>query len=141
MKYLALCVVVVAMVGCSVKPQPIQFGKDACVYCKMNIVDKQHAAEIVTKKGKVFKYDAIECLLKDKERNNANDVSLFLVVDYLNPEGFIDATLAAYLVSEAIPSPMGAYLSAFKDPTQTKGFVKTESDKVFGWNEIQQEIQ
>ena len=141
MKYLAILFLLVAVVGCSVKPQPIIFGKDACVFCKMNIVDKQHAAELVTNKGKVFKYDAIECLLKDTERNKEDEVSLYLVVDYLNPEGFIDATKATYLVSEAIPSPMGAYLSAFTEQSKTKDFVKTEEDKVYIGSEIQQEIQ
>lgn len=141
MKYLAILFLLVAAVGCSVKPQPINFGKDACVFCKMNIVDKQHAAELVTNKGKVFKYDAIECLLQDTERNKEDEVSLYLVVDYLNPEGFIDATKATYLVSEAIPSPMGAYLSAFKEQSKAKDFVKTEDDKLYSWSEIQQGIQ
>ncbi len=51
------------VVGCSVEESPINYGKDACNFCKMNIVDKQHAAEIVTSKGKPFKYDAIECMV------------------------------------------------------------------------------
>ena len=84
---------------------------------------------------------AIECLLQDTERNKEDEVSLYLVVDYLNPEGFIDATKATYLVSEAIPSPMGAYLSAFKEQSKAKDFVKTEDDKVYSWSEIQQGIQ
>ena len=29
----------------------------------MTIVDRQHAAEAVTSKGKVFKFDAIECMV------------------------------------------------------------------------------
>ncbi len=53
------------LVSCKVEESPINYGKDACKYCKMKIVDQQHAAEIVTKKGKPFKYDAIECMVRD----------------------------------------------------------------------------
>ena len=141
MRMLWLTSVVVLLFGCAIKPQPIEFGKDACVYCKMNIVDQQHAAEIVTKKGKVFKYDAIECMLKDSERNQENLVGMYLVVDYLQPDGFIDATEATYLVSEAIPSPMGEYLSAFKNQSQTEEFISDEKDAVFSWSEIKNKIQ
>lgn len=128
------------MVGCSVQPQPIDFGKDACVYCKMNIVDAQHAAEIVTNKGKVFKYDAIECMLKDHENNNAQQTNMFLVCDYLMPGQFIDAETATYLVSEAIPSPMGEYLTAFSTATKAADFVLSDQDKTYTWEEIKTTI-
>ena len=136
MKPIVLFLLLVLICGCSIKPQPIDFGKDACVYCKMNIVDQQHAAEIVTNKGKVFKYDAIECMLKDIERNSAKETNMYLVMDYLNPQGFIDATQATYLVSEAIPSPMGAYLSAFTKKEEAMELVKSENDKVYDWSGI-----
>ena len=141
MRLVIVITLVLGLVGCAVKPQPIDFGKDACVYCKMNIVDQQHAAELVTKKGKVFKYDAIECMLKDTQRNHNEVVSLYLVVDYLDPSGFIDATTAYYLVSEAIPSPMGEYLSAFSDESKTRALVKTDEDHVYNWTEINKVIK
>lgn len=100
--------------ACTPKEQPIQFGADACNYCKMNIVDKQHAAEIVTKKGKAFKYDAIECMLMDKEVKE-EDAAMYLVMDYNQPGTFINAVESYFLICEKIPSPMGAFLSAFKE--------------------------
>ena len=48
----------------------------------MNIVDQQHAAEIVTEKGKPFKYDAIECMMRDIKMKKRNEISLFLITDY-----------------------------------------------------------
>ena len=49
--------------SCNVSPKPIDYGSDGCHFCKMTIVDKVHAAEIVTKKGKVYMFDATECMI------------------------------------------------------------------------------
>ncbi len=51
--------------SCQPRPEPIHYGQDACDFCRMTIVDKQHAAQMVTEKGRVYKYDAIECMLND----------------------------------------------------------------------------
>ena len=121
--------------GCSKEPQPINYGSDACHFCKMNIVDPQHAAEIVTKKGKVFKYDAIECMLNDT-KNDQNTIALYLVMDYNQPDNFINATTASYLISKAIPSPMNAYLSAFKTDDEAIEAKQKHTGSVYTWDGI-----
>ena len=32
--------------------------------CKMTLVDKKFGAEVVTKKGKVYKFDDLNCMIK-----------------------------------------------------------------------------
>src|SRR5215212_5688861 len=44
------------MQSCSVGPQPIKYGSDACEFCKMTIMQKKFANEWVTDKGKVFRF-------------------------------------------------------------------------------------
>jgi len=124
------------LMACSVEQKPISYGKDACHYCKMNIVDQQHASEIVTKKGKVFKYDAIECMINDFDNNRAENVALFLVMDYKNPNNFLDAKLATYLISENITSPMNGNLSAFKTETEAKEMQTLKSGNCYSWQEL-----
>lgn len=131
--------VFIVITACEVKPQPINYGNDACHYCKMTIVDKTHAAEIVTKKGKPYKYDAIECMLNDLKDRENNKIALFLVSDYGNPGALIDATEATYLVSPTIKSPMGANLTAFLKKNKAEGYVNNGDDKIYNWNEIQQQ--
>ena len=124
--------------ACAIEPSTIEYGKDACHYCKMNIVDKTHATQMVTKKGKSFKYDAIECMLNDLKGKDQQSIALFLVTDYLKPETLIDATTATYLITEAIQSPMGANLSAFADQEKTNAFItKINSGTLYTWNELQ----
>lgn len=124
--------------GCNINPEPIEYGHDACHYCSMTIVDQQHAAEIVTQKGKVYKYDAIECMLNDKENNGETNVALYLVTNFTRPDALIDAREATYLVSESIPSPMGEYLSSFELKAEAEGIRDAKTGEIYSWQEIKE---
>ena len=50
-----------------------------------------------------------------KDFEDASEVELYLTNNYTEPEVLIDATKAIFLISENVPSPMGAFLSAFKN--------------------------
>lgn len=126
------------IVSCSVEKSPINYGKDACHFCKMNIVDKQHAAEIVTKKGKVFKYDSIECMINEVKKRDENRIALYLIDDYSAPGKLIDATKATYLISENLPSPMGANLSGFESKEKTAETQKEKGGTIYSWDELRQ---
>ena len=67
--------------SCSVAPVAIDYGKDACNFCDMTIVDKTHAAEYVTKKGRAYKFDAVECLINDLSDKDENNMAFILVTD------------------------------------------------------------
>ncbi len=122
--------------ACSIESEPIEYGKDACSFCKMNIVDRQHASEIVTKKGKVFKYDAIECMVRDIKKRNEDEIALFLIVDYATPGKLVDATKSTYLISEAIPSPMGANLSGFENKESALKIQNEKKGDLYSWDEL-----
>ncbi len=124
------------VVSCSIEPSKMAYGSDACHFCKMTIVDQQHAAQIVTKKGKSYKYDAIECMTNQLKDFGTQKVSLFLVNDYDNPGVLISALEASYLISPQIKSPMGANLTAFKSLQKANTLVKSETDELLNWSEL-----
>lgn len=132
---LSSCILVVA---CEVKPQEIAYGSDGCHFCKMTIVDTKHAAQLVTEKGKSFKYDAIECMLNHLNEWDQAAVKYYLVTDYANPKVLIDALNANYLVSEATPSPMGANLSAFENPIIREQMIQKRGGDILSWEQLQQ---
>jgi len=134
--HLIFAILTVVLSSCSISPQPINYGKDGCSFCKMTIVDKQHAAEIVTDKGKSFKFDAVECMLNYNQENTENPVSLFLINDFSGSGELIDATKATYLISEEIPSPMGAFLSGFESQQKAQDIQQENGGKLFNWNEL-----
>lgn len=121
---------------CNVSPKAIEYGHDGCHFCKMTIVDKAHAAEIVTKKGKVYKFDASECMIHFMKEFETNHIQLYLSNNYTEPEVFIDATKATFLISKNIPSPMGAYLSAFKDESDAKKLQAKKGGVLYSWEAI-----
>lgn len=120
------------LMSCSVKPQKIEYGKDACNFCKMNIVETKFAAQIVTNKGRSVKYDAVECLLNDIKDKEEQSLAYILVTDYTKPKELIDATKATYLISKKIKSPMGANLSAYA----TKKEAQLNGDNLFNWQTL-----
>lgn len=125
-----------ALTACTIEQSPIVYGKDACYFCRMNIVDKQHAAEIVTQKGKAFKYDAIECMMRDIKERNEEEIALFLMTDYETPGKLVDATKAIYLISENLPSPMGANLTGFESKNKAEETQKEKSGTLYSWDEL-----
>ena len=122
--------------NCNVSPQPINYGSDGCHFCKMTIVDKIHAAEIVTQKGKVYKFDATECMINFLDEFDATEIALYLSNNYTTPESLIDATKATFLISENIPSPMGAFLSAFEDKAEAERMQSEKGGTLYNWNEL-----
>jgi len=109
------------LVSCKVEPKKINYGQDHCAFCDMTVVDKMHACEYVTKKGKSYPFDAIECMTqKINQENNESELAFILVSDYQNLGKLIDAENATYLITEKIKSPMGANLSAFSSLEKAK---------------------
>ena len=123
------------MVACGGNPSPISYGHDACSFCQMTIVDKQHSAQIVTVKGKSYKYDAIECMLNEYRDWDRPEVKLFLVADYNNPGVLLEAESASYLISERIPSPMGEFLTAFASEEDRSMFADSVGE-LHDWNSL-----
>ncbi len=136
-----LLVLVLVTTSCTVKQQPIHYGEDACEFCLMTIVDKQHAAELVTKKGKAFKFDASECMINYLAEKEENDFELFLVADFSKPGTLINAKEAWYIISKKIPSPMGAFLSAVSTKDDAQKLQKEYGGNIYSWEELLQHLK
>ena len=135
-----LLVSVLFIFSCSIESEKINYGNDSCHFCKMTIVDKQHAAEAVSSKGKAFKYDAIECMINDLKQKTDVEMSLLFVNDYSNPGVLIDAKTSTFLISKEIKSPMGAFLSAFEKQEEAQRLINEHGGNIYTWKEVQKEI-
>jgi copper chaperone NosL len=105
---------VVCLTSCKQKFEPINYGHDACTHCKMTIMDKRFAAEILTGKGKALKFDDLGCLLKYVEDEKFKDAGAkFFVADHQHTDApFLDARQAIFLHDETFKSPMNGNLAA-----------------------------
>jgi len=136
LKHYSSLVLLLLFLSCNVGPEPINYGSDSCQFCTMTIVDKVHAAEIVTKKGKVYKFDATECMINFIKDFDTTEIQLYLSNNYTEPEVLIDATKATFLISEQIPSPMGAFLSAFKNKSDAEKFQADKGGQLYTWETL-----
>ena len=137
MRILSLILVLLAFGSCKPEAGKVEYGKEGCSFCSMTIVDNQHAAQIVTDKGKIFKFDAIECMLNDLKKRDKSKVAMVLVNDYSNPGQFISAQESTFVISKAIPSPMGAFLSAFNEREAATLIQKEKGGDLYDWESIQ----
>lgn len=96
-------------------PKEINAGKGQCDHCKMTITEPKYATQLVTSKGRVYKFDDIICM-QNYVNSNADMTkgAKQYVVDF--PSGkFIDAATATYITGGSIKSPMNGNTQAFKD--------------------------
>ncbi len=138
MRKLVLFLILFLAASCSVKERPISYGTDDCDYCKMTIMDHRYGAELVTKKGKVYTFDAAECLIEYLYHNEtvSQDALFLLATSYTEPDHLIDANSATYFVSKEMPSPMGAYLTAFSDGEVAAAYHQEKGGKLYTWDEL-----
>lgn len=124
--------------GCGQDPQPIEYGKDSCEYCMMLITDSKYGAELVTPKGKCFKFDSVECmvehLLEDKSDQMEN--AALWINDFTKPAHFINAKSAYYLQNEKFHSPMGFNVLAVEDHKEFNKIKEEHGGVEYNWDKI-----
>ena len=130
-------VLLLALMSCSKEPQAIQYGSEGCHYCKMTIVDTRFGAELVTNTGKTYKFDGIECLVNHLNSISNDQVYSTWVTSFDKPQQLVEAKACKYLISKAIPSPMGMYLSAFDSEQIIAEYQNTHGGQVYDWPSLQ----
>lgn len=127
------------LMACSVEPQKIKIGKDACSFCKMSIADNRFGAEILTKKGKVYLFDDTHCLLEFIKANTVsnNDIKETYFVGFEDPHDLIDAPKAFLLKSNELHSPMGGNIAAFSDQNKRRDAADKFKGEEITWEALQ----
>lgn len=133
--FLVLALIVAG--GCNTEPDPIRYGFDVCTFCHMTIVDQQHAAQYLTVKGRTYKFDAIECMIREIKTIEKGTIARYLVADYPRPGTMTDATSATFAISPEIQSPMGAFLTGFSEQDSATLILRGKSAQFYNWTEIQ----
>jgi copper chaperone NosL len=108
----------------------------------MTIMDQKYGAEIVTKKGKVLKFDAAECMV-DFIKSSGNKVNIdsdkFLTVDFAHPGTLIPADKSFFLKDKAYQSPMGGNLASFTSEQLAENNLQSADGKLLTWEELLQQ--
>ena len=140
MRLITVTLLVSLLQACTNGPQPIIYGSDGCHFCKMTIVDDKFGAEIVSDKGKIFKFDAIECMINHSINESffGAEGYTFWISDLNQPGELINARYSYYLRAKALPSPMGMYLSGYNN--QRSALIKHNEigGEIYSWKELKE---
>lgn len=141
MPFALVCVVLFQ--ACNVKPEPLVYGTDMCHACKMTLMDPKFGAEIVTKKGKVYKFDDVNCLVNFyssdyEERSNLQQI---VVADFATENKLIDVTSAYFIRAEAVRSPMASGVAAFGSQDELNSFNNQWKGELLTWDEVVQKVK
>lgn len=134
MKFPILILLVALFIsGCQSGPEPIQFGKDQCDFCKMSIADPKFGAELVTAKGRVYKFDAVECMVPYMEEN-PDEYAHVVAIAYNDPKALHPVKDMQFVISDEIRSPMGAGLLSFSDESKAAAYAQKGTQ--YNWEGI-----
>jgi copper chaperone NosL len=114
MKQYFSIVLVFVLISCGSKEaQPIQVNVDHCDFCGMSIADGKYAAEVITEKGRAYKFDDIACLKNYCKENSNTKMGAYFVSDFTQENALISAEMAFFLSGGTIQSPMRGGIIAF----------------------------
>ena len=141
MKCVALSIswsmICLVMISCSTEPEPLHYGTDICYVCKMTLMDNKFGGELVTKRGKMYKFDDLNCFLNfyNSEYEPAEDFQHRLVIDYSSPGKLVDATFGFYFKSEDIRSPMNGGIALFETKESMDSFKRDHKGIYLSWGD------
>ncbi len=134
----ALAVTSLTLASCGgPEPRPIVYGTDSCEACHMGLAHEGHGAELVTRTGRAYVFDSIECLVGFLgTMDDPESVHSAWVTDFTHPGSLVDAETAFYLVSGRLQSPMGLGLTAFAREDTRDGALARFSGEPLDWEGV-----
>lgn len=114
LKNIAFAIPFLALISCQQSgPQDFLLEKDQCENCKMTITDLNYATELITEKGRVYKFDDLSCMtMYEGSEAEKTKNSQKYVIDF--PTGkFVELPKATLISGGSIKSPMGGNTQAY----------------------------
>ncbi|MBS1947394.1 MAG: nitrous oxide reductase accessory protein NosL [Bacteroidetes bacterium] len=128
----------ISLNSCNPGPQPIAPGKDNCAFCKMMVTDLRYCSEIVTKKGKTYKFDDPHCLMSFLHASEVKqgEIRDIYFADFTDNRHFIKAGEAVFFQSDSLATPMNGNIAAFTNTQTLQQAMKNHDGKILHWNDI-----
>ena len=104
----------------------------------MTVSDNRFGAEIVTKKGKVYKFDDMHCILAYLKSGTLPSAAIkdIYLTDFCNGHQLINVKNSLILKSVELRSPMGGNTAAFDNADSLKKMREIFTGNIVSWNEL-----
>lgn len=128
--------------SCNTEPQPFSYGKDNCDDCRMIIMDPKFGGEIITKKGRIFKFDDPHCLVNFIKKGAVKqaDIAQTVFIDYGDSKKFIEARSLFFVISPELKSPMNSNAAAFSTSELAEHKAKETGGTIKNWDQLYQSL-
>ena len=137
MKWLSYLLILLLSVSCVTKEaEPIKLNSDGCDFCKMKIADGKFGAELITTKGRIYKFDDIHCMINYHKENLTTNIQSFYIHDFNQNNVLIPAENAFYVKGGEISSPMRGNIIAVKTEEEAKKIALKYNANPISWSEI-----
>jgi copper chaperone NosL len=128
-----------AMLACDAPgPGVIHYDTDACDHCRMTISDPKFAAQLVTRTGKIYRFDDPACLASFVAAGSITErdtIGIWLN-DYRNPESRVSSTEVVFVVSEHVRAPMNGGAAAFSSREAAEALQEATGGRLAQWADI-----
>jgi copper chaperone NosL len=139
-KAVAAMISLLLLNSCTSGPEALKIGKDNCSFCKMTISDNRYGAELITRKGKVYKFDDSHCLLSfiQSKTVEKKDISAVYFTDFTGKHTLIKAGEVFLLQSDFFSGPMNGNMAAFSNTDSMKKMAQQYKGNVVTWKQLNQ---
>jgi len=118
-------------------PKPIKYGTDQCAYCKMTVSDQRFGTQLQTKKGRVYNFDDVSCMVAfvKESKVKKEEVASYYLPDYTNNK-LMPADKMFYLKSEELKSPMRGNVAAFGKKADLEKTKASLGGTILTWDDL-----
>lgn len=134
---------ILLFLSCNTKPEPFVAGSDICCFCKMGISDTRFGGELITKKGKIYKFDDLHCMSAFMRTGIVaqEDIAQLLTVNFDKPNTFLNVHTAGFISSAELKSPMGSNAAGFETKDEATAFSKDKQTEVLDWQAVLKKLK
>lgn len=137
MKRLAYFFILISCISCVTnEAEPIKLNSDGCEFCKMKIADGKFGAELITSKGRIYKFDDMHCMINYHKEHETINIQSFYIHDYSQNNVLISAESAFYVKGGKINSPMRGNIIAVKTEEEAQQIATKYNANPISWSEI-----
>jgi copper chaperone NosL len=130
----------VLVTACAPAPDDVHWGMEECAQCQMVVSDERFAAQAVDRRGKTYKFDAIECMAAfvDSGALAAGDIHSLWIAD--GRDSWVAVEDAAFLHSENTRSPMGGGYTAHADGDAARRLQAEVGGELLTWQQVRDRV-
>jgi copper chaperone NosL len=104
----------------------------------MTLSDNRFGAEIITQKGKLYKFDDAHCAISFLHSGTIDQASVDQIyfTDFSDGHTLITSKNALFLRSESLTGPMGGNITVFGNSDSLNFVMKDHKGSVLHWDEL-----